>query len=431
MAQKYRLEKDALGTFKVPADAYWGIHTGRAIENFPISGRPVHPRLIEAYIEIKRAAASVNERAGLLAARPARAIRAACDDALAGKLAGQFVVDMYQAGAGTSTNMNVNEVICNRALIHLHKLKGDYAFLHPNDHVNLSQSTNDTYPAALRLAALASLPGFYAEAMKLAASFFRLGRRYGKTIKSGRTHLTDAVPVTLGGEFRAYASALRASLKMLKKTAAALTELGLGGTGTGTGLNAPAGFPAKICRELAKRTRFKLRPASDLQKAMQSQAPAGDTAAALRGFALELGRIARRRRQAGRGQGQPGDPIASDAGQHGQACGGVAMAPACRAQPGRGSRARALQVVRSRFVIGHSFAIGHSSFAIILHSDYIPFVEDLPLPLGGKLFRIWVCDIESLLSGLETGSSHSDYHRGTSTVNSGPAAGEPPSLAWP
>jgi aspartate ammonia-lyase len=292
MAQKYRLEKDALGTLKIPADAYWGIHTERALENFPISGRPVHPRLIEAYIEIKRAAATVNERAGLLAARPARAIRAACDDALAGKLAGQFVVDMYQAGAGTSTNMNVNEVLCNRALERLRKAKGDYASLHPNDHVNLSQSTNDTYPAALRLAALASLPGFYAEAMKLAASFFRLGRRYGKTIKSGRTHLTDAVPVTLGGEFRAYGSALRASLKTLKKTAAALTELGLGGTGTGTGLNAPAGFPAKICRELSKRTRFKLRPASDLQKAMQSQAPAGDTAAALRGFALELGRIA-------------------------------------------------------------------------------------------------------------------------------------------
>jgi aspartate ammonia-lyase len=292
MKTKFRWEKDSLGPFKVPADAYWGIHTGRALENFPISGRPVSPCLIDAYVEIKRAAAMVNEQAGLLDARPARAIRAACDDALAGRLAGQFVVDMYQAGAGTSTNMNVNEVLCNRALERLRKTRGDYAVLHPNDHVNLSQSTNDTYPAAMRLAALGALRGFNAEAMKLAASFFRLGRRYGRVVKSGRTHLVDAVPVTLGGEFRAYGSALRASLKMLKKAAAGLTELGLGGTGTGTGMNAPAGFPAKICRELARRTHFRLHPASDLQKAMQSQAPLGDTAAALRGFAVELGRIA-------------------------------------------------------------------------------------------------------------------------------------------
>jgi aspartate ammonia-lyase len=292
MKTRYRLEKDALGPFKVPEDAYWGVNTGRALLNFNISGRPVHPRLIEAYVEIKRAAALVNEKSGLLPPRPARAIRAACDDALAGKLAGQFVVDKYQAGAGTSTNMNVNEVLCNRALERLRKPKGDYKTIHPNDHVNLSQSTNDTYPAAMRLAALAALREFHPEAMKLAASFFRLGRRYGKVVKSGRTHLSDAVPVTLGGEFRAYGGALRASIKTLKKAADGLTELGLGGTGTGTGLNAPAGFPARMCRELSRRQGLKLKPASDLQKAMQSQGPLGDTAAALRGFSLELGRIA-------------------------------------------------------------------------------------------------------------------------------------------
>ena len=292
MKTRYRLEKDALGDFKVPADAYWGVNTGRALINFNISGRPVHPRLIDAYIEIKRAAALVNEKAGLLPPRPARAIRAACDDALAGKLAGQFVVDKFQAGAGTSTNMNVNEVLCNRALILLHKLKGDYKTIHPNDHVNLSQSTNDTYPAAMRLAALAALGEFHSEAMKLAASFFRLGRRYARVVKSGRTHLSDAVPVTLGGEFRAYGGALRAGIKTIKKTADGLTELGLGGTGTGTGLNAPAGFPARMCRELARRTGFRLKPAADLQKAMQSQGPLGDAAAALRGFSLELSRIA-------------------------------------------------------------------------------------------------------------------------------------------
>jgi aspartate ammonia-lyase len=292
MKTRYRLEHDALGPFKVPSDAYWGVNTGRALANFPVSGRPVHPRLIDAYVEIKRAAALVNEKAGLLAPRPAAAIRAACDDALAGKLAGQFVVDKYQAGAGTSTNMNVNEVLCNRALVRMGKPKGDYRALHPNDHVNLSQSTNDTYPAAMRLAALAALRDFHPEAMKLAASFFRLGRRNARVLKSGRTHLADAVPVTLGGEFRAYGNALRAALKTVRSAGAGLSELGLGGTGTGTGLNAPPGFPARICRELARRTGFKLRPAKDLQKAMQSQGPLGDVSAGLRGFALELGRVA-------------------------------------------------------------------------------------------------------------------------------------------
>jgi aspartate ammonia-lyase len=292
MPSRYRMEKDALGRFKVPADAYWGVNTGRALENFAVSGRPVHPRLITAYAEIKRAAAAANERAGLLPPRAARAIRAACDDILAGKLADQFPVDKYQAGAGTSTNMNVNEVVCNRALVRLGKRKGDYATLHPNDHVNLSQSTNDTYPAAMRLAALSALRDFQPEGLRLAASFFRLGRRYARVVKSGRTHLADAVPVTLGGEMRAYGGALRASLRAVRKAADGLLELGLGGTGTGTGLNAPPGFPARIARELSRRTGFRLRPAVDLQKAMQSQGPLGEASAALRGLALELGRIA-------------------------------------------------------------------------------------------------------------------------------------------
>jgi aspartate ammonia-lyase len=292
MNAKHRIESDALGRALISADAYWGINTARAVENFPVSGRTVHPRLIAAYARIKRAAATVNERAKTLDRRRAEAIRAACDEILAGRLADQFVVDKFQAGAGTSTNMNVNEVVCNRALEILRRRKGDYAYLHPNDHVNMSQSSNDTYPAALRLAALEGLRAFTPEAMSLAASFFRQGRRYARLVKAGRTHLVDAVPVTLGGEFRAYGNALRAAVKAVKRAAGTLLELGIGGTGVGTGLNAPSGYARNMCRELSKLTGFRFKPSRDLQKAMQSQQPAGDAAAALRGFALEIGRIA-------------------------------------------------------------------------------------------------------------------------------------------
>lgn len=292
MNTRHRIESDALGRAVISADAYWGIHTARAIENFPISGRAVHPGLIAAFVRIKRAAASVNERAKTLDRRRAAAIRAACDEILAGRLADQFVVDKFQAGAGTSTNMNVNEVVCNRALEILRHRKGDYEHLHPNDHVNLSQSSNDTYPAALRLAVLESLRAFIPDALSLASAFFRQGRRYAGLVKAGRTHLVDAVPVTLGGELRAYGNALRAAVKAVKRAATTLLELGIGGTGVGTGLNAPPGFARSMCRELSKRTGFRLRPAGDLQKAMQSLQPAGDVAAALRSFALEIGRIA-------------------------------------------------------------------------------------------------------------------------------------------
>jgi aspartate ammonia-lyase len=292
MNAKHRIESDALGRALISADAYWGINTARAVENFPVSGRTVHPRLIAAYVRIKRAAATVNERAKTLDRRRAEAIRAACDEILAGRLADQFVVDKFQAGAGTSTNMNVNEVVCNRALEILRRRKGDYAYIHPNDHVNMSQSSNDTYPAALRLAALEGLRAFTPEALSLAASFFRQGRRYARLVKAGRTHLVDAVPVTLGGEFRAYGNALRAAVKAVKRAAGTLLELGIGGTGVGTGLNAPPGFARNMCRELSKLTGFRFKTSRDLQKAMQSQQGVGEVSAALRGFAFEIGRIA-------------------------------------------------------------------------------------------------------------------------------------------
>ena len=287
-----RIEKDSLGEFAVPADAYWGINVGRALENFPISRRRIHPRIVDAFCRIKKCAAKVNRAAGRLTAEQANAIRQAADDVLGGMLRDQFVVDVFQAGAGTSTNMNVNEVLCNRALEILGRPKGEYKLLTPNDHVNMGQSTNDSYPAASRLAAVDALVEFYPEAEQLAGALAALGKKFAKIVKSGRTHLQDAVPVTLGGEFAAYGAAIRASLQHVQRTAGDLYDLGLGGSAVGTGVNTHPAYAREIARELSHETGHKYRKAKDLMHAMQSQAPIGRTSGALRDFAVELGRIA-------------------------------------------------------------------------------------------------------------------------------------------
>ena len=287
-----RIEKDSLGEFAVPADAYWGINVGRALENFPISRRRIHPRIVDAFCRIKKCAAKVNRAAGRLTAEQANAIRQAADDVLGGALREQFVVDMFQAGAGTSTNMNVNEVLCNRALEILGHAKGEYQFMTPNDHVNMGQSTNDSYPTATRLAVVDALAEFYPEADKLADALAAAGRKFAKIIKSGRTHLQDAVPVTLGGEFGAYAAAVRASAKHVRRTADDLRELGIGGSAVGTGVNTHPAYAKQMAEELSRETGHKYRKAADLMHAMQSQAPIGRVSGALRDFAVELGRIA-------------------------------------------------------------------------------------------------------------------------------------------
>lgn len=287
-----RVEKDSIGEFAVPAGAYWGINAGRAVENFPVSGRKINPRLISAYCQIKKAAAAVNMQAGLLARAKGKAIIRAADEVLAGRLRGQFVVDRFQAGAGTSTNMNVNEVLCNRALELLGHKKGRYDILSPNDHVNMGQSTNDTYPTAAHLAALAALKEFELEAGRLAASLAGRGKKFAGILKSGRTHLQDAVPVMLGREFLAYAAAIRASVRHLRRTAGDLNELGIGGSAAGTGMNTHPAFARNMVRELSKLSGFKLSKAADLMHAMQSQAPLGRVSSAMRDFAVELGRIA-------------------------------------------------------------------------------------------------------------------------------------------
>ena len=288
----YRIEKDSLGELEIPAEAYYGVNVARAVANFPISARRIHPRMIEAYCRIKRAAAAVNSKAGRLPGDKAKAIQQAADEVLSGKLRDQFVVDMFQAGAGTSTNMNANEVLCNRALEILGYEKGTYTVLGPNDDVNMGQSTNDTYPTAMQLALVDALNAFYPEAERLVGSLRKVGERYASVIKSGRTHLQDAVPVTLGGEFVAYADALQDAVEHIRRTADDLLDLGIGGSAAGTGMNTHPEYAQHMVAELCRLTGSPYRKANNLIHAMQSQSPVGRTSSALRDFAVELGRIA-------------------------------------------------------------------------------------------------------------------------------------------
>ncbi|MBN2365716.1 MAG: aspartate ammonia-lyase, partial [Calditrichaeota bacterium] len=209
--KKSRTEKDSLGTREIPEEAYFGIQTARAVENFPVSGLREDRAFIKAYASIKLAACRVNHKLGLLEKRPAGAMAQAAEEVRQGKYDGQFVVDVFQAGAGTSFNMNMNEVITNRALEIMGEMKGDYQLIHPNDHVNMGQSTNDTFPTAIHLAALDLWKELKPVLLQLAESFEEKGREFYPVVKSGRTHLQDAVPIRLGEEFRAYGRAIRRS----------------------------------------------------------------------------------------------------------------------------------------------------------------------------------------------------------------------------
>jgi aspartate ammonia-lyase len=281
-----------MGEKEVPAGAYYGIQTVRAVENFPVSGLYADPALIRAYGRLKRAAAVANRDLGKLTPSLAEPILAAADEVIAGKHTPEFVVDAFQAGAGTSLHMNVNEVIANRALEILGKPRGDYATLSPNDHVNYGQSTNDTFPTALHLAALDKWTALLPVLEDLAEALDERGRAFHDVLKAGRTHLQDAVPVRLGQEFRAYAEAIRRSIRLGQAAADELCDLAIGGSATGTGLNVAAGYREKVVDELRKLTGLPLRPAVDLREAMQSRQAAGAMSGALRGLALELTRIA-------------------------------------------------------------------------------------------------------------------------------------------
>ncbi len=287
----YRIEKDSLGEFRVPADAWYGIQTARAVENFPISGRGPDVDFIKAHVRIKLAAARANCVPGWLDAQRRDAIVAACERILAGEFLDQFVVDRFQAGAGTSHNMNTNEVIANLANVALGGRKGEYTPIHPNDHVNMGQSTNDTIPTAIRLACLAKLPRLTAAVDRMAAEFERIGAQERDTVKSARTHLQDAVPTTLGREFAAYAWTLRRAAAELEGVRGALCEIGLGGSAAGTGLNTAPGYAQRVAEELARLTGEPI-VSSNLTAQMQSMYDLQRLSAAIRGLALELTRIA-------------------------------------------------------------------------------------------------------------------------------------------
>jgi aspartate ammonia-lyase len=287
-----RREVDPLGERQIPNDAYYGIQTIRAIENFPVSGIKEPTVFVKAYVLIKKASAIANMRLGCLDEIKAKAIIIACDEVLAGKLLDQFVVDVFQAGAGTSFNMNVNEVLANRSLEILGKQKGDYKILSPNDHVNMGQSTNDTFPTALHLSTLMALEPLLFVLEELAEAFDGLGEKYALVLKSGRTHLQDAVPLTIGQEITAYACSIGNAAAELHKRKKNLYAVALGGTAVGTGTNAHPKYKQLAIAELAKLSGFPLKPAGNNFELLQSQRAAQTVSSGLKELALELIRIA-------------------------------------------------------------------------------------------------------------------------------------------
>jgi aspartate ammonia-lyase len=287
-----RTEKDPLGEKAVPAAALYGIQTLRAAENFPISGLRPLPAFVDAVVWIKRSAAVTHKRTGRLEARLADAIIHAADEVLAGKHRDQFIVDVYQAGAGTSHNMNVNEVLANRANELLGGERGTYTPVHPNDHVNMAQSTNDVIPTAMRLATLATLPSLLAAMDTLAEALLAKGEEFDDVIKSGRTHLQDATPIRLGQEFTAYGRTVARHRQKLVEAADWLREMNIGGTAVGTGINAEPEYPGLMVDALSQVSGLDLREGDDRVQLMQSMGDVAGFSGALRAYVLDLNKIA-------------------------------------------------------------------------------------------------------------------------------------------
>ena len=296
-----RLEKDSIGEKEIPDDVYYGIQTLRAVENFPVSGRHERPELIKAYMLIKKAAAITNMELGTLDNVRGEAIVKAADEIISGKLTDQFPLDIFQAGAGTSFNMNINEVLANRALEILGKKRGEYDYLSPNDHVNQSQSSNDTFPTASHIAVLFDADILHIVLLNLASALKQKGNDISSIPKSGRTHLMDAVPVTIGDEFHAYGSAIKRAAERIRERRNDLLEVAIGGTATGTGVNSPPFYREKVVKKLAELTSLKLIPANDSFEALQSRSQMAAFSGALRELALELIRISNDLRLMGSG----------------------------------------------------------------------------------------------------------------------------------
>jgi fumarate hydratase class II len=291
-SQATRQERDPLGTLDVPADALYGIQTLRAVQNFPISGYKPLEAFVLAQVWIKKAAALTHKATGRLDARLADAIIAAADEVIAGKHRDQFVVDPYQAGAGTSHNMNVNEVLANRANELLGSTRGSYSPVHPNDHVNMAQSTNDTIPTSIRLACLAQLQSLIDAFTQLQRALAAKGEEFDGIVKSGRTHLQDAMPIRLGQEFRAYANSIERCIKRVEEAADYLRDLGIGGSAVGTGVTVEPEYPALMIRFLREITGLELRVGQDRIQLMQSMGDAAAFSATLRGLAIDTSKIA-------------------------------------------------------------------------------------------------------------------------------------------
>jgi aspartate ammonia-lyase len=288
-----RVEHDLLGEREIPADAYWGIHTLRAVENYPISAQTIgsYADLIHALALVKQAAALANRDLGLLEASRCDAIVTACQEIAAGRLHDQFVVDVIQGGAGTSTNMNANEVIANRGLELLGRTKGDYAALHPIEHVNQSQSTNDVYPTAIRVAVCFAIERLLSAMAELRAAFAAKSQEFGDVIKMGRTQLQDAVPMTLGQEFSTYAVMLGEDEQRLSEAARLMHEINLGATAIGTGINTDPRYAALACANLGTLTGLPLVPALNFVEATQDTGAFVQLSGVLKRIATKLSKV--------------------------------------------------------------------------------------------------------------------------------------------
>jgi len=293
MTQPVRTEHDLLGDRVVPADAYYGIHTLRALENFPITGTTIsiYPDLVTALACVKQAAAIANCELGLIDDKRSVAIRLACEEIREGKLHEEFVVDVIQGGAGTSSNMNANEVICNRALELLGHKKGEYEHLHPLDHVNLSQSTNDVYPTAIKLALQFGIRRLITEMVSLRKAFARKALEFDDVLKVGRTQLQDAVPMTLGQEFSTYGVMIEEDEARLREASLLIAEINLGATAIGTGINAHPDYAALVCQRLSDITGVTLSTAPNLIEATQDAGAFVQLSGVLKRVAVKLSKV--------------------------------------------------------------------------------------------------------------------------------------------
>jgi aspartate ammonia-lyase len=288
----FRIDKDSLGEFKVPNNAYYGPFTARALEQYKVTGNKSHLNLIKAYVMIKRSAALTNFELQILDEKIAKVIIQACDEILSGQFLDQFVVDAINSGAGTAVNMNINEIIANRALEILGKSKGDYRIISPNDHVNMSQSSNDTFPTAMHIAILMNINLVIKALDVMIASLKTKSLDFKNIIKIGRTHLMDALPVTLGSEFEVYAYALERAKEEIINSQRKLELIGIGGTAVGTGVNTPKGYREKIVKHLSDISGLNLKMSANLHFFLQSKFDIANFSSGLKNLAIELIKMA-------------------------------------------------------------------------------------------------------------------------------------------